>query len=67
MIQDTMISVLGWAPLFIILCLFIVVAQYMTAGSAKQARARMEESINDQKEVLAVLKEIRDLLKKSQT
>jgi hypothetical protein len=62
-----MISVLGWAPLFIILCLFIVVAQYMTAGPAKQAQARMEESINDQKEVLAVLKEIRDLLKKSQT
>ena len=65
--RDIIVSVLGWAPLFIILCLFIVVAQYMTAGSAKQARARMEESINDQKEVLAVLKEIRDLLKKSQT
>jgi large-conductance mechanosensitive channel len=67
MIQDIMVSVLGWAPLFIVLCLFIVVAQYMTAGSAKQAKARMEESINDQKQVLAVLEEIRDLLKKSQT
>jgi hypothetical protein len=66
MIQDILMSVLGWAPLFIILCLFIVVAQYMTAGSAKQAQARMQESINDQKEILAVVKEIRDLLKKGQ-
>jgi large-conductance mechanosensitive channel len=64
MIHDILVSVLGWAPLFIILCLFVWVAQYMNAGSLKKQQERVEESINDQKEMLAVLKEIRELLKK---
>jgi large-conductance mechanosensitive channel len=66
MIRDILVSVVGWAPLFIILCLFIWVAQFMNSGSLKKSQARMEESINDQKEILAVLKEIKDLLKKGQ-
>jgi hypothetical protein len=64
MIYDILISVLGWAPLFIVLCLFVWASQYMNAGSLKRSEARMTESINDQKEILAVAKEIRDLLKK---
>jgi large-conductance mechanosensitive channel len=66
MTQDLLTSVLGWAPLFIILCLFIYLSQYFTSGSLKKSNERMAESINDQKEILAVLKEIRDLLKKGQ-
>ena len=66
MINDILVSVLGWAPLFIILCLLVVGAQWMTSGSLKRSEARAEESINDQKEILAVVKEIRDLLKKGQ-
>jgi hypothetical protein len=66
MIRDIMVSVLGWAPLFIILCLLVFAAQWMNSGSLKRSEARAEESINDQKEVLAVLREIRDLLKKDQ-
>jgi Na+-transporting methylmalonyl-CoA/oxaloacetate decarboxylase gamma subunit len=67
MISDILVSVLGWAPLFIILCLFIWVAQYMSSGSLKKSQERMEESINDQKEILAVLKEIKELMKKGQS
>jgi Na+-transporting methylmalonyl-CoA/oxaloacetate decarboxylase gamma subunit len=66
MIQDIVVSVLGWAPLFIILCLLVFAAQLMNSGTLKKSEARMEESIRDQKEVLAVLKEIKELLKKGQ-
>ena len=67
MMHDIMVSVLGWTPLFIILCLFVVAAQFMNSGKLKKSEARMEESIRDQKEVLAVLKEIKELLKRGQT
>jgi hypothetical protein len=66
MIHEIMASMLGWAPLFIILCLFVFAAQFMNSGTLKKSAARMEESIRDQKEVLAVLKEIKELLKKGQ-
>jgi hypothetical protein len=64
MIYDILVSVLGWAPLFIVLCLFVWLSQRMSAGSLKRSEARMNESVDDQKEILAVAKEIRDLLKK---
>jgi hypothetical protein len=66
MIQDILVSVLGWLPLFVILCLLVFAAQFMNAGTLKRSEARAEELTQDQKEVLAVLKDIRDLLRKGQ-
>jgi hypothetical protein len=66
MLSDILIAVLGWAPLFIILCLLVFGWQWLNAGTLKRSESRAEESVNDQKEILAVLREIRDLVKKGQ-
>jgi hypothetical protein len=66
MLSDILVSVLGWAPFFIILCLLLYGWQWINAGSLKRSEASAEESVSDQKEILAVLKDIRELLKKGQ-